>query len=314
VTFRIVVPLDGSRFSEEALPLALALAEATGGSLELISVAVPLQPPLVLRGDLVVGEDALDRGIGHAESHLAEVSERIQSAGVGGFPLETHVFQPGNSARSIVRHLTETEADLVVMTTHGRGPLQRAWLGSTADGVIRRSPCPVLLLRPEDRGPDAPPPDLTQRPAPFRRVLLPLDGSEAAERAFDPLPKILEAGAAIRLHRVVPPFVVGGSPYIPHAMREAEDHEAVRRASLEYLERLIPRFQAPGFAIDTEVITAGQPALAILQSANEEGMDLISMSTSGRGGAARLLLGSVADKVVRGALCPVLLSRTPEDV
>jgi nucleotide-binding universal stress UspA family protein len=316
VPYRIVVPLDGSRFGERALPTALALATRRDAALDLITVAVPSSAPPPERDRAVTGDESRDRGKAQAEAYMENVTEAVRGSGYQG-TLGRDVIAPGNAARSIVRYLAEVEADLVVMTTHGRGPLQRAWLGSTADGVIRRSPCPVLLLRPKDVGPDAegavPAVDLASRPDPWSSAVLPLDGSEAAERAFDALPALLADGAVVHLVRVVPPFVAGGSPYLPHAVREAQDHERVRKASAEYLERFRERVEAAGFEARIEVVTAGQPAVAILQKTEELGAGVIAMSTSGRGGAARLLLGSVADKVVRGAPCPVLLSRTPED-
>jgi len=317
VPHRIVVPLDGSRFGERALPLALSVAERSGGSLDLITVAVPAIHPVAGRDVAVTGDDSGDRGEARAGEYLDHVAGQIRATGYEG-GLVRDVISPGNAARSIVRYLAEVEADLIVMSTHGRGPLQRAWLGSTADGVIRRSPCPVLLVRPPDavteiEPEDRPPIDLSARPEAFARVVVPLDGSEAAERAFDALPPLLAEGAKVHLLRIVPPFVAGGSPYLPHAVREAQDHEMVKRASAEYLERFRGRVEASGYVAEPEVVTAGQPAVAILRASEETGAALIAMSTSGRGGAARLLLGSVADKVVRGAPCPVLLSRTPED-
>jgi nucleotide-binding universal stress UspA family protein len=317
VPYRIVVPLDGSRFGERALPLALAVAERAGASLDLITVAVPSSLPVAGRDVAVTGDDSGDRGEVRAGAYLDRVVEQIRGAGFEG-TLVRDAISPGNAARSIVRYLAEVEADLVVMSTHGRGPLQRAWLGSTADGVIRRSPCPVLLVRPPDalaeiEPDDRPLIDLAARPEAFRSVVIPLDGSEAAERAFDALPPLLADGATTHLLRIVPPFVAGGSPYLPHAVREAQDHEMVRRASAEYLDRFKGRVEASGYHARPEGVTAGQPAVAILRATEAVGAGLIAMSTSGRGGAARLLLGSVADKVVRGAPCPVLLSRTPED-
>jgi nucleotide-binding universal stress UspA family protein len=313
---RIVVPLDGSRFGEGALPPALALARRHGAALHLVNVAVPMAAPDPAPDAAAPGDASRERGMDRAHKYLEAAEGRLREAGFEGGVVR-EVIAPGNAARSVVRYLSETEADLVVMTTHGRGPLQRAWLGSTADGVIRRSPCPVYLLRPEppagDPGETSEPPPLAAPPADAQRVLLPLDGSEAAERALDALAAVAGEGAAVHLLRVVPPFVAGGSPYLPHAVREAQDHELVRKASAEYLDRVRERVEASGFRVDTHVLTAGQPAVAILRLAQELEVDLVAMSTSGRGGAARLLLGSVADKVVRGAPCPVLLSRTPED-
>ncbi len=108
--------------------------------------------------------------------------------------------------------------------------------------------------------------------------------------------------------RTVAPFVPGGSPYLPHLVRQIEIQAEVKRAAEEYLER-ISTASPCGSRTETKVMTAPQPAVAILSAASEEGVDLIAISTSGRGGASRLLLGSVADKVLRGSPVPVLVFR-----
>jgi nucleotide-binding universal stress UspA family protein len=315
VSYRIVVPLDGSGFGEHALPAALALATRTHGTLHLVTVAI-LQSESPASPRDIPGEASIDRGMHHAERYLQDVAARIRASGFEG-PVHQEVIPPGNAARTLVRHLAEIEADLVIMTTHGRGPLQRAWLGSTTDGVIRRSPCPVLILRPpaQDEGAPLDPVDLGLRPDLLRTLVVPLDGSEAAERGMDPLTTLLRGADPAELHlvRVVPPFISAGSPYLPMAIREMQEHELVDEAATGYLERVASRIQVPDARVRTHVVMAGQPVTAILDVAEAERATLIAMSSSGRGGTARLLLGSVADKVVRGASCPVLLSRNPED-
>jgi nucleotide-binding universal stress UspA family protein len=307
----ILVPLDGSRFSEYALPWALALARRHGAGLALTTVA-DLAPPMSGGGDgeRVPTADGRERGMALAEEYLQGVEERIRGTGFGGQVAWT-VLPPGNVAASLVRHLGEVEAELTVMTTHGRGPLQRAWLGSSADGYIRRSPRPVLLIRPEDEaeGEDGPL-SLDRIPDLPRRVALPLDGSRAGERLVEYAPGVADPDARYLLVRAIPPMLPGGSPYLPHVVREQEDHERVRRAAREYLEGVAAGL--PQGRAEVRVPTSGQAGEAILDLAGEEDVDLIAMSTSGRGGVARLLLGSVADKVIRGAPCPVLLYRAPE--
>jgi len=315
VSYRIVVPLDGSGFGEHALPVALSLATRTRGTVNLVTVAVPQSEPASPGRD-IPGEAFVERGVHHAERYLQDVATRIRSTGFEG-PIHQDVLPPGNAARTLVRHMADLEVDLAIMTTHGRGPLRRAWLGSTTDGVIRRSPCPVLILRPtapEDSVPTDPV-DLSARPDLLRTILVPLDGSEAAERGMDPLATLLADGSSATLHlmRVVPPFISAGSPYLPMAIREMSEHELVEEAATGYLERVATHLALAETQVRVHVVTAGQPVAAILETAEAEQATLIAMSSSGRGGTARLLLGSVADKVVRSASCPVLLSRNPED-
>ncbi len=319
----ILVPLDGSRFSEHALPWALALARRHEAGLALTTVA-DLAPPRSGGGDgdRAATGDARERGMARAGEYLEGTAERVRAAGFAG-EVVWKVLPPGNVAASLVGHLEEVGAELTVMTTHGRGPIQRAWLGSSADGYIRRSPRPVLLIRPEGEGEGAegaPGAEATpgaevsvpldRIPDLPRRIALPLDGSKAGERLVEHAPGLAHPDAHYLLVRAIPPMLPGGSPYLPHVVREQEDHEEVRRSAREYLEGVAQRL--PAGRTEVRVPTSGQAGEAILELAEEEGVDLIAMSTSGRGGVARLLLGSVADKVIRGAPCPVLLYRAPE--
>lgn len=306
---RILVPLDGSPFGEHALPTAMALAGRMGAQLHLATVALPATPEMSDSNRAVPrGEDARDRGQARAGQYLEEVQERIRKVGFEG-TVGTEVISAGNTAHSLVRHLVDLEVDLVVMTTHGRGPIQRAWLGSTADGVIRRSPVPVLLLRPEEDEPV----DLSTEPEPFRSVLVPLDGSRTGEELLAMAPPITAEDATITLLRVVAPFIPGGSPYLPHVVRETHDQEAVETAAVEYLEGVADRFDLGGRSTEARTSLQGQAGMAILEVARTMGADLVAISTAGRGGVARMLLGSVADKVIRGAPCPVLVYRKPEE-
>ena len=313
---RILVPLDGSRFGEEALPRALSLAAGWDAPLELATVVSTEGSGGLSKGPGVLGDEARSRGEEAAGKYLETVEERIRESGFQGEVNRT-VIPPGNISVALVRHLSETEADLMIMTTHGRGAVQRAWLGSTADGVIRRCPVPLLLIRPSavDAGEEGEGrPDLGDRPPHFRRGLIPLDGSAPGELLLEITPPLMDPeGVDYLLLRAVPPFMATGTPYLPHVIREAHEQEKVKEGAREYLEKMAERLREKGAQVETRVETSGQPANAILRVAEEDGADLIAMSTHGRGGVARLLLGSVADKVVRGAKVPVLLYRESEE-
>lgn len=306
----LLVPLDGSAFAERALPVAVSLAERLDAAVRVITVASPTPESSGPRDPSVAGDDSRARARARAEEYLAAVEERARAGGFTG-EFTREVLPAGNAAHSIVRAASEGAGDLVVMTTHGRGPLARAWLGSTADGVIRRGPTPVLLIRPE--GDSAQPADLGSRTSAFRNVLVPLDGSSAGERLVGLAAPLMDEDGTITFLRAVPPFLPGASPYLPHVLREGEDHEAVQRAAAGYLDEVRGRVDVGGRSVRVEVATSGQPASAILKAAEAGGADLIAMASHGRGGVARLVLGSVADKVIRGAACPVLVHREPEE-
>lgn len=303
---RILVPLDGSRFAEHALPYALGLATRLNADLELVTVAQARGGAQREAG--VVADESRERGRAEGEEYLAGVEERMRAAGFEG-TLNRTVMPPGNVANSLVRHLLEVKAELAVMTTHGRGPLKRAWLGSTADGFIRSSPAPVLLLRPEEGEDEI---ELKAEASGFQRILIPLDGSQAAERLLDLWRPLAGEGATLVLFRALPTFSGGGSPYLPHVVRDEQEQERARERAREYLEEVADRVREEGAEVEAKVTPTLEPAAAILKAVEEEGADLVAMSTEGRGGVSRLLLGSVADKVVRGSSVPVLLFREPE--
>jgi nucleotide-binding universal stress UspA family protein len=245
-----------------------------------------------------------------AQDYLAGTARRLE--GAAPVPVSASLLE-GDVAATLCAHAADTGADLVVMATHGRGPLGRFWLGSVADEVLRRLPVPLLLVRPGEE-----PPDLAAEPA-LRRVLVPLDGDPLAEQVLEPAAALAQlVGAEITLLRVVRP--AGPVPAdLPEgaAGREAAAlleqvrglHRQVLREAEGYLTRVAGRLRAPGRRVQTKVVVGEHAASAILDEARDGGADLIALATHGRHGLPRLLLGSVADKVVRGAAAPVLVLR-----
>jgi nucleotide-binding universal stress UspA family protein len=308
----LLVPLDGSDFGEHALPLALSLARRLGATLRVVHVHVS---PWVASGELGVQYDeTTDRILREGDrAYLDAVVQRI--AAVGNICLSSALLD-GPVADVISGHATATGSDLLLMTTHGRDPLARFWLGSVADALVRQASIPILLVRPKEA-----PPDLAQELV-VRRMLIPLDGSELAEQILEPA---LALGAATQaeytLLRIVQPMIPGGhipagakvtgvrEPLLGHlqALHRQEWTEAQ-----DYLERLAERLRSRPLTVQTRVVSHDQPAAAILDGASAHGADLIALATQGRGGLKRLLLGSVADKVVRGAATPVFVYRPVE--
>src|SRR5262249_2278187 len=140
----VLVPLDGSRFGEQALPLALSIARRANISVDLVTVHVP---PASMFAETAVGfESTLDPRVREQErAYLDGVSDRIRAVSTVHV---RSVILDGAVAETIRAHAQKIKADLIVMTTHGRGPLSRFWLGSVADQLVRRSPIPVLLVPP----------------------------------------------------------------------------------------------------------------------------------------------------------------------
>jgi nucleotide-binding universal stress UspA family protein len=280
-----LVPLDGSPFAEHALPLAVGIGRRAGASVELLQVhgLYAVKEPACA---WLPFDPALDDACRQEEvTYLQGVVGRLAAT----VPLTTAVVN-GLPADAILQRAGERHADLIVMTTHGRGPMSRAFLGSVADEVLRRAEIPVLLIRPRQEAVDL------KSDALPRRVLIPLDGSPLSEQVLSPaLDLVRLAGARCTLLHVVEPGWLFGA-----------GREQARRAeeARSYLDALAAPLRAEGMAIETHVADDGPTVATILEVA--EAHDLVALATHGRGGLRRLLLGSVADKLVRAATTPIL--------
>ena len=304
----ILVPLDGSEFAEHALPAALSLARSRGAALHLVRVYVPLAG--VYGEHALPYDEALDRELmKRAQDYLDGVVARL--AAVAGIQSSSALLE-GPVADTISRHAAAVGADLLVMTTQGRGPLARFWLGSVSDQLVRQADIPVLLVRPQ-----AAAPDLSREPV-FGRVLIPLDGSPLAERVLEPVFALDTARQReYTLLRVVMPMAqlnygsTVGTYKGLERLQELDQAESTR--AHEYLEQLAGRLRARSLTVSTRVIVNDWPATAILDDASVHGADLIALATHCRGRLKRMTLGSVADKVFRGADIAVLVYRPVDD-
>jgi nucleotide-binding universal stress UspA family protein len=203
-------------------------------------------------------------------------------------------------AIALVNEATRRAVDLVVMSTHGHTGLGSWIYGSIAEQVFRHVDVPVLVVSPNCVGTlpaDRPP-----------RILVPLDGSELAEKALEPVTDLARAlGAPIHLARVVPPPTfkhVGGYPDLVGVPRGVDVGEAE-----SYLETVAARLHENGIAVTMQAVEAEGVARSLSEVAEEQGADVIAMSTHGRGGVARLVMGSVASGIVQEATVPILLFR-----
>jgi nucleotide-binding universal stress UspA family protein len=305
----ILVPLDGSPFGEHALPLALALARRAGARLHLIHVHSPLAAVYVEGVGFL--DQSLDQKLRQGEQdYLAGVVRRMAAAGT----VETvTVVIDGALSATLAEYAVRVAADLVVMTTHGRGAVGRFWLGSVADELVRHLPMPVLLTRPADGQPD-----LSREP-PLDHLLLALDGTPVAEKMVGPMLDLAELlGAEVTLVRAIQPetpigYHTEGLLLEKPARALVERIEAMqrelRKQAAAYLEGVAERFRARGIKVRASVAVDRHPAAAILHEADLRQVKLIAVETHGRSGLKRLILGSVADKVIRGAHVPVLVHR-----
>lgn len=298
----ILVPVDGSRFAEAALPHAKRLARAADATIRLALVhhVVPAWNSALTFPDGGASMDQETRQ--REERYLANLAAAVSAE--CGRPVETALLD-GSPGEALVEHAGEVGADLVVMATHGRGPASRFWLGSTTDHVLRHGGVPLLAIRPDGDG---------RHPAgvpSVRRILVPVDGSALSRTVVEPaaeLARLLEA--ELLLVSVVEPAIGAMDPALPFP--SAIDPAVVESQRLQAqatLEEIAAPLRESGLSVETRVAVALGVAASILEVLDRDGVDMIAMSTHGEGGLRRAFIGSVTDKVIRGAQKPVLAWR-----
>ena len=264
----ILVPLDGSDLAEQALPYAEALA-APGCQLILLEV----------------GQD-------EEEFHLQDRHEGACAR------VETAI---GDPAQQILQMAQQLGVGLIVMTTHGRGAIGRWAFGSVADQVSRNSPVPVMIIRPGD---GESPPD----PA-IRRVLVPLDGSTLSTNALQTAEAIahqvnapVHLVTAVDLTRLLP-VELAPTIALNADLYEQEVTQAQRDAE-EWLADAATQLRQEGVDV-TQHVRVGAP-YAVIQELVQPG-DVIVLASRGRHGVTRLVMGSLAEQLVREAPVPAVL-------
>ena len=274
-----MVPLDGSELAAKAIPYAGAVARASNGRV------------LLMR--------ALDSYRQQAEPNAAaQLEEQAAALRADGIAAEavTSGVAGDDVGRTIVDEAAARGVDLLVLSTHGRTGLGRFIYGSVADRVLRLAKTPVMVI---PSGAEQPWP--TDRPP---HLLVPVDFSELANEAVGPAAALAKAlKARLTLLHVVPPpsyAYAEGYAYVVD-LPEQQLEEGGRM-----LDELAEKLRHDGLDVETEALI-GYPSAQVAESAVEKGVDLIVMATHGRGGLARLVLGSVATGTVQRAAVPVLL-------
>ena len=281
---RILVATDFSEHAEGALAWGAALAKRFNAELELVTsvFVVPLAagphtygiPPEYLRN---VREQA--------DRHLDELAARFARDGIR---VERTVLHEDPSS-GICARAVETKADLVAIGTRGRAGLAHVLLGSVAERTARLAPCPVLAVHAGSPQPRA-----------LRKLLVPMDYSAPALAALHFARTLLEPGGELLLLHAIAPVLSAGAPERP-----LEDPRAEQWARAEF-EKL------RGSLAGTKARLAlryGAPDAAVVEAAAEVSADAIVMGTRGRSGLAHLLLGSVAERVLRRAPQPVFVTQ-----
>jgi len=274
------------------LPFVTTIARATRARLILIAA--------VAEGEGWRGGNGDDDNLS-ARAYLDSIRERL--APTVEPPIEARVVD-APPAQAILDAADETDVDLIAMTMHGRTGLKDWLLGGTATKVVHASWRPVLVVRPKDR------PGASEQAPALQTILVPLDASELSRSALpfaEDLAKALGASLVV-MHAIVPTAIAypGAEPVaIPQSVItdiEASAHAFARGIAGELTARGLKA---------KPVVVNGSAADAIVESAEAEGAGLIVMSTHGRSGVQRLLLGSVAEAVVRNSPIPITLVPPP---
>ena len=296
----LLVPLDGSRLAEAALPAAAHLAEALKATVTLIHV-IERHAPQAVHADRHLADPA------SARAYLTEVASRAFPPGVR-VEQHVHTAEVRDVAQSIVEHAAELEApDLIVMCTHGHA--LRQWVsGSIAQQVIGLGQTPVLLVRP--------PPEGAAPAFACRRILLPLDAVPLHESCI-PVAQDLAAACGAPLHllmviptlKTLPAERAAAGRLLPGAMRAALD--LAQEEAATYLRKNLECLQAAGLTVTTDV-RCGDPATVIAEAVDAVHADMVVLATHGKAGTEAFWSGSVAAKVISHVTVPVLLVHAAE--
>ncbi len=290
----ILVPVDGSKLAERALAVAIPLAEQHDARLVVTLVHEPILP-LVSGGGAPVRDPALDeRHRAEQEASVMKLAQRTRK--LTRVPVEA-VFAHGRIVPTLVAQAAAMQASLIVASTHGRGGIQRFWLGSVADGLVRHAPVPVLLVRG-----NRPAAKRVVGTAPFTRALVPLDGSPRAEEALTAVSALLRgAPSRLTLLHVVHPMTAVAAAASDLA------HGPEQEVATQYLEPLARRFAREQLDIRLDVRVDANVSRVVLEAAETHSAELIAIAGQGMSGLQRFVVGSVADKLIRTAAVPVLV-------
>jgi len=296
----ILCPTDLSDVSTHAIDHAAEIARWSKARITALHVCEPLFMP-------VPGLPAPDNRVSPEDLRQARLRTNacFRAAIDGGIPVEV-IVDIGQPVNQILDRATTSAADLIVMGTHGAGGFEHLVLGSVAEKVLRRAPCPVLTVPPRARA--------TSR-LPFSRLLCAVDFSESSLEALQLAVSFAhDSGADLTLLHVIEwPWAEPPSPTMDqlspeHAAAFADYRRYLDTTATARLASLVPdgvRGQV------TTRLRYGKSYVEILHAAAEERADLIVMGVHGRRALDVMLFGSTTNQIVRHATCPVLTLRRP---
>ena len=296
---RILIPLDESPLAEKALtylPRFIDPGHPPGQTEVVLLCVVEIMRYAAMTSEYQYAPFLIDDITKSYETYLQTMAQWLHDHGYGGI---TKLVE-GDAAEQILAVAQETNADLIAMTTHGRSGVTRLALGSVAERVIQHAILPVLLVREETTMPHGK----------IERILVPLDGSAFAKQALCQAQTLAKAtGATLHLLTVVAPIAYPyGLAYTPSSTAFAPGDDTIFNNTETALKAVGGAVQAAGVTCKTTVLR-GDPASVICDVVNENQIDVVVISTHGRTGFKRWVYGSVANQVLHGVNCPVLVLR-----
>lgn len=298
---RILIPLDGSPRAELILTQIARVLRLKDSEIILCQSS---HVPMGL--DTARTAAFFDQVRGATKSYLENVARRLSDRGA-----RVRVRIGEGSPEEMVLGAAEGErATMIAMTTHGRSGIARWSMGSVAERVVRASPVPVLLVRSFRRSPNGDLGPAAEQELPFRKILVPVDGSVPSLASVGPALEFGKLTGAEIMVLHVRPFVVPPSPILPGMEAAVPIFQPPTPVPEEdpVVTPAADRFRASGLKV-VPVSVEGDAAAEILDRSSTQDVDLIVMGTHGRSGVSRWLTGSVAERVLRAATVPLLLVR-----
>jgi nucleotide-binding universal stress UspA family protein len=292
----ILVGLDGSPLAETILPFLELLAKKTGAGIALFHV-VPVPTEIIRRGNDAGVDQLLQTARLRAEAYLAEHRRRLSGAGLR-VSAEVVIGQP---ARGIVEHAERNGFDLIALATHGRSGVDRWAHGSVTDQVLHSTKIPLLLIRPGD--------DWTAAPREPHRVAVMLDGSPESEIALDIAVRLAtQLGIPLGLLRFVEPTILEFGDPMGMAYVDVERITSVSvEAAREYLRATAAELRER-FGVDANPIVAiARPEEGIGAYVRDHPDTVVVLATHGRTGWRRIMLGSVARRLIQTVAAPIVI-------
>jgi nucleotide-binding universal stress UspA family protein len=290
---KILFPTDFSSCADQALAHAVYLAGKYLADFHMLhAIVLHEEDPHNAAHHFENIKDIYGKLKASAEARMASLIKDHDAAGITIRQIQLRGVSP---ASVILEYAGETDPDLIVMGTHGRRGLGHFFLGSVAEEVVRLASCPVLTIREQEN------------PKPLEAVeniLVPIDFSGHARTALRHALEIAETyGAGLQLLHVVednlhPYYHMAGTKSILDLQPD------IKEKSMAAIKDIAAEMDGREIRIDPHV-TVGHPAQEIIRFAEEHLSDVIVIATHGLSGLEHLLMGSVTEKVVRMARCPV---------